>query len=133
VRGKGNRERSIPINNGAYDALEDWLHVRGPALGPLFWPARKGGKFNNRRMAAQSIYHILKQRAAEAKVSDFSPHDMRRAFITDLLEGGADMLIVSQLAGHASPATTARYDLRGGAEKRKAVSLLRFPYRRRVR
>jgi integrase len=74
---------------------------------------------------------VLQKRAAESSVAAFSPHDFRRTFITDLLNTGADVITVSRLAGHADPATTAKYDMRGEEVKRLAVAKLNVPYRSR--
>ena len=51
-------------------------------------------------MTNQAVYNILKKRAEGAGVSEFSPHDLRRTFVSDLLEAGADIAIVSKMAGH---------------------------------
>lgn len=132
VQGKGNKGRSLPVSGGALDALQDWLIVRGDAAGPLFVPINKGGVLAlERRLTSQAIYNLLAKRGAAAKLARFSPHDLRRTFISDLLDKGADIATVQKLVGHAQVTTTARYDRRGERAKRKAVSLLHVPYARR--
>ena len=110
VRGKGNKERMLYIDNGALDALNDWLSIRGDHNGPMFHPVNKGGIIQYRRMTDQAIYNLLKHRADKAGIARFSPHDLRRSFISELLDRGADVVTVKDLAGHASVQTTANYD-----------------------
>lgn len=131
IRGKRSKERTAYLVNGAAAAMADWLAVRGEDNGPLFWPINKAGRLTNRRMTNQAIYNMLAKRAELAGVRKFSPHDMRRTFVSDLLDSGADIATVAKMAGHSSVTTTARYDRRGEQAKQKAAGLLHVPYRRR--
>ncbi len=108
-----------------------WLTLRGEAPGPLFWPIDKGGNLHPRRMTAQAIYNLLQKRAEEAGVKTFSPHDLRRTFVSNLLDAGADIATVARMAGHANLQTTMRYDRRPEEAKRRAAGLLHIPYQRR--
>lgn len=131
VLGKGNKQRNIWIDNGAADALADWLEVRGGEGQNLFLAINKGGRILPQGMTDQAIYNLLRKRARQAGVRDCSCHDLRRSYISDLLDAGADIAIVARLAGHSQIQTSARYDRRGEAAKKKAVALLHLPYRRR--
>jgi len=129
VRGKGNKERIAWLTGGAARALADWLKVRGDDPGALFVAVNKSGRMANRNhMTPKTIYSMLAKRATEAGVKSFSPHDMRRTFVSDLLDAGADITTVSKMAGHANVTTTSRYDRRPEEAKRKAASLLHVPY-----
>lgn len=131
VLGKGDKQRAVYIDNGAADAMADWILVRGDAAGPLFLSINKGGRILARGIGDQAIYNMLGKRAEQAGVRNLACHDLRRSFISDLLDAGADISTVAQLAGHAQVQTSARYDRRGEAAKRRAVALLHLPYRRR--
>ena len=108
--------------------MSAWLKVRGVKAGPLLYPVSKGHRVMERRLTDQSVLYILQKRAKQTGVDSFSPHDCHRTFISNLLDAGADLVTVSQLAGHANPMTTAKYDRRGEAAKRQAVELLHIPY-----
>ncbi|MCQ3929761.1 MAG: integrase [Chloroflexi bacterium] len=131
VRGKGQKERIAWLNDGANAVLSEWLAVRGDEDGPLFWHINKADKLINRRLTTQAIFHILRKRGDEAGLREFSPHDLRRTFVSDLLDAGADIATVARMAGHANIQTTARYDRRPEETKRRAAGLLHIPYHKK--
>lgn len=128
VSGKGRKERLVYATNGAAEALADWLAVRGDAEGPLFAPVNRGGRVLAGGLTGQAVMNMVSKRAAQAGVQSLSPHDLRRSFVSHLLDAGADIATVQRLAGHANVQTTARYDRRGEIEKRRAAELLHVPY-----
>lgn len=127
-QGKGRKDRICYILGGAARILGDWLAVRGPEPGPLFYATTKGGALVERRLSDQAIALILDKRARAARVQPFTPHDLRRTMISQLLDAGADLASVQALAGHSSPTTTARYDRRGERAKMSAAARLDLPY-----
>lgn len=126
--GKGNKERVVYLASSAMRAVLAWVEVRGDWQGALLCPLTRGGRVIDRRPRGQLIYDALRRRAREASVQALSPHDFRRTFVSHLLEAGADIATVQKLAGHANVTTTARYDRRGEAARRKAAGLLHVPY-----
>lgn len=128
IRGKGRKERLAHLTNGTRAAVEAWLAHRGDHPGALLCPVTKGGRIAVRAMTPQAVLLALRKRATEASVRAFSPHDLRRSFVGDMLDAGADIAKVQRLAGHASPSTTTRYDRRPDAELRQAVELLHVPF-----
>jgi integrase len=125
--GKGRKQRIVYVLGGALRALTDWTTVSGD-IAPLFAPVLKGGKIIRRRMNAQTIYGLLQKRARQAGVREFSPHDLRRTFVGDMLDRGVDIATVANIAGHASVDTTRRYDRRPEETKKNAAGKLHFPY-----
>jgi integrase/recombinase XerD len=116
IRGKGGRERIAPIGRAARAALDGWLAVRGATLpqgrggmraDPYLFPSTGADGYLTRR----SIARILDDLAVRAGVdpAKVSPHVLRHAFATHLVEGGADLRVVQTLLGHADIATTQIY------------------------
>lgn len=127
--GKGRKARTVYATNGGRAALHAWLAVRGAGAGPLFVRIRRGGHIvEGAGLTPQAVRVVCERRAAEAGVRAFSPHDLRRSFVSDMLDAGADISTVKALAGHASVETTARYDRRVEETKKRAAELLHFPY-----
>jgi integrase len=128
--GKGNKARIVYASRAVKEALAAWLELRGLAEGPLFYPVLKSGQLVSRRLTDQAILNLVMNRGEKAGIKHFSPHDLRRTFISDLLDAGADISVVQKLAGHANVTTTTRYDRRGEVAKQKAVDLLHVPFTR---
>lgn len=112
VRGKGGKERLVPLSDPARAALAAYKDVRGTFCrngveSPYLFPSRGGSGYLTRHRFAQ----LLKQLAGEAGIapSKVSPHVMRHAFATHLLNRGADLRSVQQMLGHADIATTQIY------------------------
>lgn len=125
--GKGDKARVVYLPGSGAGVFAAWLTLRGDTPGPLFLPVNKAGAISVRRLVAQSVYDLLARRLRGAGVIAASPHDLRRTFVSDLLDAGVDVTTVQKLAGHASVATTARYDRRGEAAKRRAADALHIP------
>ena len=110
IVGKGNRERLIPLGEEAVRWLQQF--VQGPRAEILLerqtdylFPTRRGDK-----MTRQAFWHIIKRYARKAGVQkDLSPHTLRHAFATHLLNHGADLRVVQMLLGHSDLSTTQIY------------------------
>lgn len=111
LRGKGGKERVVPVGRPALEAVDAFL-VRGrPALakrgGPALFLNVRGG-----RLSRQSAWQVLQDSAYRAGIAaGVSPHTLRHSFATHLLEGGADVRVVQELLGHASVSTTQIYTM----------------------
>lgn len=126
VRGKGGKDRLAPLNDAARVAVKAYLEARktflpkGDAANPWLFPSRgKGGRLTPRRFA-----QLLDEAAADAGIDParVSPHVLRHAFATHLLEGGADLRVVQKLLGHADIATTQIYTHVAGDRLREVMA-----------
>jgi len=127
--GKGNKDRRLFAGNGSTEALRQWLVMCGQAAGLLLVAISKRGRLLPRRLSDKAVTWILQDRTTAAGIATaFSPHDLRRTWISTLLGAGADLATVAGLAGCANIAITAKYDRRGDAPKCKAAELLRVSF-----
>ena len=125
VLGKGKKIREVPIKGGTLEAIRRWLLIRGE--GPLLVAVRKGRRLGTKGLAPQAIMRVCEKRGREAGVFDFAAHDLRRTYISVLLDRGVDLSVASDLAGHSSPSTTKRYDRRGERAKHSAAEVVSVP------
>jgi len=113
LRGKGSKERMVPVGSYASEAVSAYLVRARPTLSgvgkgnaAMFLNARGG------RLSRQSAWTVLVKAAERAGVTaEVSPHTLRHSFATHLLDGGADVRVVQELLGHASVTTTQVYTL----------------------
>jgi integrase/recombinase XerD len=113
LRGKGGKQRLVPVGRPALAALDAYLvrgrptlAQRGRGIPAVFLNARGA------RLSRQSAWAVLREAAARSQISAaVSPHTLRHSFATHLLEGGADVRVVQELLGHASVTTTQVYTL----------------------
>ena len=125
VKGKGGKERLAPLNDAARAAVKAYLEARktflpkGDAANPWLFPSHgKSGRLTPRRFA-----QLLDEAAADAGIDParVSPHVLRHAFATHLLEGGADLRVVQKLLGHADISTTQIYTHVAGERLREVM------------
>ena len=110
IRGKGSKERLVPVGSFAQRAIDAYLIRSRPLLsakagGPALFLNQRGS-----RLSRQSIWEIIQSAGVGCGLS-VSPHSLRHSFATHLIEGGADVRVVQELLGHASVATTQIYTL----------------------
>lgn len=124
-RGKRNKMRRVSVKPIAHH-ITKWLKARPgerePAA-PLFTTMR------GKRLDVRAVWTVLRSVQQRAGIATLTPHDLRRGFITNLLSAGEDVLTVSKLAGHSSPATTRKYDRRGDEAADAAITKQAVPTR----
>lgn len=131
IRGKGNKERLVPVGKKARDALSQYLAIRSQFLPP---PEREGARppespylFPYARaegyITRQQFGVMLKELAIRAGIDPekISPHTLRHSFASHLLEGGADLRVIQELLGHSDISTTQIYTHVAGERLKKLV------------
>jgi len=116
VRGKGNKERLVPVGRPALEAVQNWLPMREQLIADR---ARRGREVEKQalflnvrggRLTSRSVERMVKSYGERAGIPQIvTPHALRHSFATHLLEMGADLRSVQELLGHASLSTTQRY------------------------
>lgn len=102
-RGKGGKERRVPLGPPGVDAVRRYLDAT-PAAGPALFLNARGG-----RLRARSMRRIVKRLGLRSGVSAVHPHALRHSYATHMLDAGADLRSIQELLGHASLSTTQRY------------------------
>jgi site-specific recombinase XerD len=109
VRGKGGKDRIVPLGRPAAQALREYLAVRAALVRPrspaeAVFLANRGGRLSDRQ-----VRYLVEQRSAQEAHARISPHGLRHSFATHLLDSGCDLRSIQSMLGHASLSTTQRY------------------------
>lgn len=118
--GKGNKQRTVPLNATVRNALAKWFCVRGHEPGPLFL-SQKG-----RGISPRSVERLVKKYSYNAHLDEVTPHVLRHTFCKSLIDAGVSIDRVAVLAGHESLNTTARYTRPTQDDLQKAVERLEW-------
>lgn len=125
-QGKGRKYREIHVADAVDKAIRAWLKVSADeADSALFMRIHRSGKVASQPLTTTGLTGILAELQQTTGIARFTPHDMRRTFITRLLEQGVDINTVRQLAGHSDISTTTGYDCRGEGMKIRASQQLK--------
>ncbi|KFF70361.1 integrase [Pectobacterium brasiliense] len=125
-QGKERKYREIHVADTVDKAIRAWLKVSvNEADSALFRRIQRNGKAASHPLTKNGLTGILAELQQTSGIARFTPHDMRRTFITRLLVQGVDINTVRQLAGHSGISTTTRYDYRDEDMKVKALQRLR--------
>jgi len=122
IRGKGNKERVVPLTEQAVEAIEDYLRHRVKTKSRHLFVSTTGGHAIQGRIVNRILNRILRRAGMEGQ--GITPHKLRHTFATHLIRNGADIRTVQELLGHADIQTTARYLHSDTRTKQAAVGRL---------
>lgn len=126
--GKGRKSRTSYVDGNAKAHLMNWLRLRGVSRpGALFLTVDSRGNITDKQLGDQSIYDMLVRRGKQAGLEHFSPHDLRRSAISEMLDRDVDISTVAKVVGHSSLDTTKRYDRRDEEGKRAVTKVFDVP------
>lgn len=126
-KGKGNKRRTAFLPKWCIEHIHTWLMLRGHDAGYLFNPVNKSNRINlTRDITTESVYLLVRHTAKHVGLGNVSPHDLRRTYITRLLEQNIDLNTVRLMAGHEDISTTVVYDKRDNKVMQQAASALSY-------
>ena len=127
AQGKGNKSRTVYLPDWVQVTIEDWVEARTDESGFLFCTVKRGGHAHTGNpINGELVYSLVKRYFKELGLPTVTPHDLRRTYITRLLDQGADLNTVRQMAGHSDISTTVIYDKRDDKTMRKAADELNY-------
>ena len=125
-QGKGNKSRTCYLPKWVKQCIKQWLkHLSDDACWLVCKVYKSGSVNSGQSLTSAGLYKIVKTRLAQCGI-DASPHDLRRTYITRLLDQGVDINTVRQMAGHADISTTAIYDKRDHKTMKRAANALSY-------
>jgi len=121
ISGKKKKGRPNFLTGNVLVAFNDWITVRGKTSGPLSNLINKSNNMLRIDIAPTEIFIIVNRRMKQTGVDKFSPHDLRRSLIGDMIDMGIDLVVISRLIGHSSINTAVGYDCRPDTRVRDAL------------
>ena len=121
-RGKGNKQRNVPLNSEARKALQEWLDVRPECSNPFIWVAVEGQSEDG--ISGRAVQRVLHRYAQDAGLSELTPHVLRHSFAKNLANNHVGLEKIAALLGHASLNTTRIYVTPDARDLERAVEQL---------
>jgi site-specific recombinase XerD len=125
--GKGNKERVVHLSPEGRTAVERWISYRGADPGPLVLPIDTRGRAHMRRCCEKVVPDALAALVDIAAIAPFTAHDLRRTFISRMLDIGVDVVRLAGIVGHKDINTTQRYDRREESAREAATEAYELP------